>query len=108
MVTRPLVGSTMPAMDVNNVVFPEPLGPMTATSSPLRATRFASHSAVTAVRPLPYTLLRFSIRTTSTFSPGQGRAGFYREGAPDATRAGIHAATPDHGAKRQFGGRLHQ
>src|ERR1700693_2020710 len=108
MVTRPLVGSTMPAMDVNNVVFPEPLGPMTATSSPLRATRFASHSAVTAVRPLPYTLLWFSIRTTSTFSPGQGRAGFYREGAPDAHRAGNHAEPHDHREQRQLVGRLHQ
>jgi hypothetical protein len=51
--TSPLVAfSSVPAM-VSSVLFPEPLGPMMATSSPASTARSTCRNASTSVGPSP-------------------------------------------------------
>src|SRR4030067_2546710 len=52
----PALGSRIRLMHRSNVVLPEPLGPISATSSPACTSRSTSWSAVTASSPLPNTL----------------------------------------------------
>jgi hypothetical protein len=51
--TLPVVGVSSPAMMCINVDLPEPEGPITATSSPVRTSRDTPRSASTAVASSP-------------------------------------------------------
>ena len=53
--TSPLVGSSRLPAIVNSVLLPDPLGPMTATSSPASTDSSTSRNARTSVGPSPYT-----------------------------------------------------
>src|SRR4029453_8682104 len=63
--TRPPSMSSSPDRQFNRVVLPEPLGPMTATSSPRRTFRSSPARASTSMPPVRYTL-----RTRSATSRG--------------------------------------
>jgi hypothetical protein len=52
-VTRPEVGWSSPPIKLSNVDLPEPLGPITAASSPLLTVNVTPRNAETAVRPSP-------------------------------------------------------
>ena len=53
--TSPLVGSSRVPAIVSNVLFPDPLGPITATSSPASTPRSTSRKACTSFGPDPKT-----------------------------------------------------
>jgi hypothetical protein len=52
--TSPLVGSSRLPAIVSSVLLPDPLGPMTATSSPPSTDRSIARSASTSLGPEPY------------------------------------------------------
>src|SRR6266516_1716514 len=63
--TRPAVGSSRPARRPSSVLFPEPDGPMIATTSPGRTRIATSRSAVTSVPP-PYVRSRPSAESSGS------------------------------------------
>src|SRR5687767_11625613 len=67
-VMRPRVGSMTAPRHLRRVVLPEPLGPMSPTTSPGATDMFTSVRASTAVSPAPYRLLKPSIWTPTPAS----------------------------------------
>src|SRR5437870_7795699 len=64
----PSVGGVSPAMRCRIVLFPEPLGPMSAQNAPRGHRKETSLTALTLVWPLPKTLVTFR---NSIISPGR-------------------------------------
>ncbi len=62
MKTWPPVGASRPPARLSSVDLPEPLGPMTATSSPAWTSMLTPASARTAVVSLPWTRLTSASR----------------------------------------------
>src|SRR4051794_9630519 len=105
----PLVGASAPAMRLNNVDLPAPLGPSTARRSPGATSRSMSLTATTPPkrRVNPRTRSTFSLVRSLTRTPGgrrdaDGRSGDRGSGRPagqvppdPGTGAGEH---PDHPA----------
>src|SRR5262245_51453933 len=56
-ITWPPVGAVSPAIRCSTVLFPEPLGPMSAQNAPLGQMKLRSSTARTAVSPVPKVLV---------------------------------------------------
>src|SRR4030065_2084000 len=97
----PAVGSRIRLTHSSSVVFPEPLGPSSATSSPAWTSRLTLSSAVTANSPLPNTLL--SPCTLSTvMSASQRQRGRRAQRLHDAEQACQQGPDEDgRGSERQ-------
>src|SRR3989454_1088043 len=68
--TSPDVNSSMPGRQLRSVVLPHPDGPITATISPLRASRSKPRSAWTAPPPLSYVFTRRRATTIPSSTRG--------------------------------------
>src|SRR3954467_13559357 len=66
--TAPSLGVSSPPARLSSVDLPEPLGPITATSSPGATVRLTWCSACTAVSPVPWR--RLTSRSSSTLMRG--------------------------------------
>src|SRR2546428_389033 len=63
---RPAVGRSIPPMRFSRVVFPQPDGPWTATSSPSATCMSRPRSAITSDFPVRYTLIKSFVRMFGT------------------------------------------
>src|SRR5207245_7510991 len=63
---RPAVGRSIPPMRFSRVVFPQPEGPWTATSSPSATCMSRPRSAITSDFPVRYTLIKSFVRMFGT------------------------------------------
>jgi hypothetical protein len=92
--TRPEEGASKPPTIMSRVDFPHPLGPRSATNSPLCTLNETPSTATTASRPRAYVLLTCSTRI-STLSAPQGGERVPEEGSvddlADRPRGGDHA-----------------
>src|SRR3989338_2613302 len=100
----PAVGSRIRLTHSSSVVFPEPLGPSSATSSPAWTSRLTLSSAVTASSPLPNTLL--TPCTLSTVMSASQRQRWRRaQRLHDAEQARHQTANEDHRERDERFGR---
>ena len=86
--TWPEVGRSSPAAQCSSVVLPDPEAPITAVQEPGGNTRLTSRNAVTALRPVRYTLVTPRSATAAPGSRPGWAAGTARAGlsAPDTIR----------------------
>src|SRR3990167_692608 len=104
----PAVGSRIRLMHRSSVVLPDPLGPISATSSPAWTSRLTLSSAVTASSPLPNTLL--TPCTLSTVMLASQRERWRRaQRLHDAEQARHQSANEDHRERdERLGRQQHQ
>src|SRR3989304_3016641 len=95
MVMRPALGSRIRLIESSSVLLPEPLGPISAASSPASTLKVVCFSACTARSPLPKVLETPAISSTAT-SASQCELRRCAQRVPNGHEARQHAAGEHH------------